>query len=249
MPANTIIKLNSHPEGFGLVADQLEDELFNSSLPVQHTHSYYENDELGLYIGLWDTTDMTEAPAPYSCDEFLWLLQGQATIKNNTTGEVETAKAGEAFVIPKGYDCQWQQKGYLRKFYVISEHPDEAIPNPPSQEGIVIPHEDDLMIAFSRHQPFHCENNSSAHQSICYLDRTEKFIAGTWESDAFSSTTAPFPYHQFAVIKEGAITLTDDQGESHHFQSGDAFFIPEGVKCSAKVTAKVLLFFAVVKSQ
>jgi len=59
MSKKKIIKLSQNPEGFGEITDELEVEMFESSLPKQHTHSYFEDEVLGLYIGVWDTTDMT----------------------------------------------------------------------------------------------------------------------------------------------------------------------------------------------
>ena len=82
----SIIRLNPDPEGFGETPDKLEAEDFSSEVPVQHTHSNYEDDEIGLYVGLWDTETMVEAGGPYACDEFMWLLEGECQIKNNRTG-------------------------------------------------------------------------------------------------------------------------------------------------------------------
>jgi hypothetical protein len=58
MSEKSIIKLNSSPADFGKALDELEADMFDSSIPAQHTHMFYENEEQGLYIGLWDTLDM-----------------------------------------------------------------------------------------------------------------------------------------------------------------------------------------------
>ena len=218
----SIIRLSPDPEGFGETPDELDATDFSSDVPVQHTHSYYEDDEIGLYVGLWDTEAMVEAGGPYACDEFMWLLKGECQIRNNRTGEIETVKAGTPFVIPKGYDCQWHQPGYLRKFYVISEHPGERIPAVPAHEGIVIP-------------------------KASYKDTTGRFFSGTWASEAFESRQRPFPYNEFAYVYEGSITLTDTKGAAQEFTAGDAFFIPEGVECEAAVASSVRLYITVIK--
>jgi hypothetical protein len=196
---------------------------------VQHSHSVYEDDEIGLFVGLWDTEAMTEAGGPYACDEFMWLIEGECGIRNNRTGEVEVVTAGTPFVIPRGYDCQWQQLGYLRKYYVISEHPGEAIPPAPAHEGVVI-------------------LNADPQQKVSYTDTTGRFYSGTWAAEAFESGQRPFPYNQFAYVQDGSITFTDSEGVAEVFNEGDAFFIPEGVKCSAAVANSVRLFITVIKS-
>lgn len=220
----SIIRLDPDPDGFGETPDELEAEDFISDVPLQHTHSSFENDDIGLYVGLWDTEAMVETGGPYACDEFMWVIEGECRIRNNRTGEIETVSAGTPFVIPKGYDCQWHQPGYLRKFYVISEHPEEEIPAVPAHEGIVIPNQD-----------------------VSYKDTTGRFYAGTWTSAAFASEQRPHPYNEFAYVQDGSITLTGTDGTAQAFNTGDAFFIPEGVVCSATVASSVRLYFTVIK--
>ena len=222
--SNSIIRLHPDPEGFGDTPDELEATSFSSAVPLQHSHSVYEDDDIGLYVGVWDTDAMVEAGGPYACDEFMWLIEGECHIKNNTTGETEVVKAGTPFVIPKGYDCQWQQPGYLRKYYVISEHPGEAIPAAPVHEGIVVPQE-----------------NSS------YQDPTGRFYSGMRTLDAHVSELHAYPHNEFACIKSGSITLTDEHGSSHEFVAGDAYFIPQGVVCSVAVEASASMYIALIQ--
>jgi uncharacterized cupin superfamily protein len=243
----TIIHISSNPEGFGVTPDELDPSMFVSALPVQHSHTYYENTELGLFVGVWDTNDMVEAGGAYECDEFMWLIEGEAEIRNRKTGEMEKAGAGSAFIIPKGYDCQWHQTGYLRKFFVISQHPEEVIPEHPTHEGILIPNAEKVLAPMVTASPFLLAGDgSSDRESVCYQDVTGRFLAGIWGSEKFESVARPFPYNEFAHVQAGSITLTDDKGEEHVFDAGDAFFIPEGVVCSAKATEDIRLLFAIV---
>jgi uncharacterized cupin superfamily protein len=248
MSDKKIIRLSSSPAGFGETADELTQDLFSSAVPVQHSHEYFEDDGLGLYIGVWDTETMVETAGPYACDEFMWIIEGECEIKNSKTGAMERAKAGEAFIIPKGYDCQWHQTGYLRKFFVISEHPEEAIPTQPPITGIIIPKVDAALIEVSVDTPFALTCGSAPQQNVCYTDVTGRFTAGTWASDSFESEQRPFPYNEFAYVQDGSMTLTNADDSVEVFNAGDAFFIPEGTVCNAAVAANVRLFFAIIKS-
>lgn len=248
MTNKRFFSLNASPSGFGETPDDLTQDMFVSDIPLQHSHEYFEDEGQGLYVGVWDTTDMIEVAGPYACDEFMYLLQGEATIRNCETGEMETVKAGQPFVIPKGYNCQWHQSGYLRKFFLISEHPDESIPENPAVEGIVIPRADAPMNSISDPEAFiDAGGLASQRQHLCHEDGTGRFRVGTWESDAFESSVAPFPYHQFAWLIEGTLTLLDQEGKEHDFSPGDALFVPEGVLCGARAAEKVKLFFAIVR--
>ena len=243
----SIIRLSPDPEGFGETPDELKAEEFISEVPLQHTHSVYEDDEIGLYVGLWDTDTMVEAAGPYPCDEFMWLIEGECKIKNNRTGKNETVKAGTPFVIPRGYDCQWHQTGYLRKYFVISEHPGVEIPAAPAHEGIVIPKADAILTEVAEDAPFVITSGARPKHNVCYKDTMRRFFSGTWASEAFESEQRPFPYNEFAYVQDGSITLTGADGAAHVFNTGDAFFIPEGVQCDATVVDSVRLFITVIK--
>ena len=260
MSDKKIIRLSPIPKNFGKVADELEDEMFESALPTQHTHSYYEDDELGLYIGVWDTTDMVENAAPYACDEFMVLLEGQACIKNIKTGELETVNAGEAFVIPKGYDCQWQQTGYLRKFYVISEHPDEIIPVVPTFEGIINISEVHRSTSQSMTSPKNIDVKVTGDSFVMktgkpvkkgqhlYQDHSGHFFSGIWQSKQFETVKQAFPRNEFIYIQSGKLECIDQDNQTHTFNQGDALFIPKGTICHWRVDESVCTFYAVLQS-
>ncbi len=222
-----IIRLSTSPEGFGETPDELTPDMFASELPTQHSHEYYEDEELGLYVGVWDTDDMIEVAAPYACDEFMWPIEGGAEIRNNKTGAIEIARGGEAFIIPKGYNCQWHQRGYLRKFYVISEHPDEPIPDTPAHEGIVVPRADAPMTVVKDTGAFALTAGAMVEENICYTDTMGKFVAGTWTSLAYEGEAQTFPYNGFAYVQAGSIYLKDEAGAEQWFNVGDAFFCPK----------------------
>ncbi|WNC72007.1 cupin domain-containing protein [Thalassotalea psychrophila] len=231
MTDNKIILLSSNPQGFRANEDELEQAMFESELPVQHTFSYYDNDDLGLYVGLWDTTAMIEAAGPYACDEFMVILEGKVDIKNCKTGAVETVTAGESFVIPKGYDCQWHQQDYLRKFYVISEHPSEVIP----EQAVV-----DSIVKF--------EPSTDAENVIHYQDSKNRFIAGTKHYKSIEQDFAAVPNHSFIYLQCGELKLEDQEGACYHFKAGDAFFIPKGVVCKWLATETTVQQYVEVKS-
>jgi uncharacterized cupin superfamily protein len=247
MSQHKIIRLTPDPIGFGDTPDELDAEMFASGSPVQHSHSDYEDDELGLYIGVWDTNDMHEAPGPYACDEFMWVLEGEVEIKNGLTGTKDKVTAGQAFVIPRGYNCQWLQTGYLRKYYVISENPNEEVPEVPTFEGIIKPHVGTAQTPVVDNGFYNLVNAKEIQKNdVSYTNVSGKFYAGTWDSEAFESSPVEFPVNKFAYVLEGILTLTDQDGQ-HDFVKGDAFFIPAGTICSAKSNGYVRTNYSVLE--
>ena len=234
MAEKRIIRLSQNPAGFGEQTDELTQDMFDSALPTQHSHSYYEDEVLGISIGVWDTTDMIEIAAPYACEEFMTLIEGAVEIKNNKTGKVETIMAGESFVIPQNYDCQWHQQGYLKKFYVIYE-PQHA-PEKAACENVVYIDEKDAL-------PW--QTTSDGHRKkVLYQNQQKTFTAGVWQGKAFSTKAITFPYNEFIHITSGSLMCTDKEGVEHTFNVGDALFIPQGTQCAWQVDKMVTLSFA-----
>lgn len=242
-----IVHMSHRPDGFGQIPDTLSQDMFESSLPLQHTHEYFSDGKLGIYVGVWDTTDMVETAGQYPCDEFMVLLEGDAAIRNCKTGEIETAVAGEPFVIPRGYDCQWRQSDYLRKFFLIYENPNGAMPEHPAFEGIIIPRAETNQEGQSASRLFIANNTATTQtQHVSYENNCGDFLVGNWQSESFESAALPSPHYLFALIISGSLRLIDDAGKQHQFESGDALFIPKGVTFSASSPGTVSLFFALV---
>lgn len=242
-----IIQLSRNPAGFGEHLDALDAEMFDSTVPVQHTHLYYEDDELGLYVGVWDTTSMTEAAGAYPCDEFMWLLEGEAEIENSETGEFEIARAGEAFVIPRGYHCRWRQRGYLRKFFVILEPPSAPIPDAPVVAGIIKPAVSSSKIST---EAFPLFGTVAEHWQIDsrtkYLDSTGCFGAGSWTGLPFELESVTTVQATFVYLVQGYVSFDEGDNQQHEFGPGDAFFVPAGTTYSCSGQQKIHLCYATV---
>ncbi len=219
---HSIIRLSSTPEGFADSVDELTVDMFESALPVQHSHDYFEDNDLGLYIGVWDTTDMVEAAAPYGMDEFMVLIEGAAVIRNNKTNTTETVLAGESFIIPKGYDCQWQQEGYLRKFYVIADNESSSASLSPSSDEIV-----------------KFPSSTALGNNVYYKSADKQFISGAFNGDIADSPITTSVQHRFIYLKKGDITLIDHNLTEHHFKAGDAFILLSGAQIGWRTNEQI----------
>jgi len=208
--SSQIIKLSANPNLFGREKDELDPAMFSSTLPIQHSHMIVEDDNMGLYVGVWDTNDMIEAPGPYPCDEFMVVLEGQAQIKNMVSGEVEQVNAGQSFVIAKGYDCQWQQRGYLRKYFMIWQHPQHELPTTPSATSLRI-------------------------DGQAYLDTTGHFSSGSSDQTTYSAQLKPHPSHEFIYVTGGTLIVYNEQQELTLI-AGEAAFITQQTMCRFKAS-------------
>ncbi len=104
---------------------QNDKSALKSALPEQFGHVYYEQEELGLTVGVWTTTSMQEAFGPYPGDEFMSILEGQVSMID-AHGDETLVKAGEVFCIRNAIPISWKQVGFLRKFYMTYADPRKA---------------------------------------------------------------------------------------------------------------------------
>ncbi len=85
--------------------------------PVGLDHAYYDRAGAGVKAGIWRSCGYTEFYGSYPCDEFMLVLEGEVTLESE--GFSATYKAGDAFLIPKGFKGYWRQPGEMLKYYMI----------------------------------------------------------------------------------------------------------------------------------
>lgn len=86
-----------------------------SGQPVGLDHAYYERGD--VKAGIWRSSGYTEFYDSYPCDEFMVVLEGEVTLDNDTF--TATYKAGDCFLLPKGFRGFWRQPGEMLKYYMI----------------------------------------------------------------------------------------------------------------------------------
>jgi len=247
-----VIRLQADgPEGVGLEKMELDGADFQSELPEQHIHVYYEDEDLGLSVGVWTTTTMQEAFGPYPGDEFMWVLEGQVSMVD-AAEKATLVKAGETFCIRNAIPISWKQVGFLRKFFMTYADPRAAAPQITSADGGVRVLDADAlaedMTRMETTEPLVIVGKKPLqHDNILFTNDAGNFFVGMWDSTAFDSEMRPFPWHEMVQLLEGEILITEADGNSHRFAAGDAFFIPMGTICKWQANAYVKKFYAVLE--
>jgi uncharacterized cupin superfamily protein len=237
MSDKRIIKLNKNPAVFADNAEEIDLTKLESTQPVEYNHSYYENEVLGLRIGVCSRIGITETAASYTSDEFMVIIEGATQIKNNQTGEVDNITAGQSVVIPWGDDYQFSEDGYLRKFYVIYKA-QEKVKNSVINNIVYVDENSDT--------PWK-ETSDGHRKKVLYQSNDQCFTSGVWQSKTLTTGLINFPYHEFIYINRGNLICTDEMGVTHHFKKGDALFIPQGTQCAWQVKNKVSIHFTQIK--
>ncbi|MCV6625421.1 MAG: cupin domain-containing protein [Cellvibrionaceae bacterium] len=87
--------------------------------PIEQVHNLYTNNDENFFCGVW-SSDSGKWRVQYQEDEFCYLIDGEA-ILTDAQGNSERLNAGDAFVIPAGFEGSWETLGKATKFYAIYE--------------------------------------------------------------------------------------------------------------------------------
>lgn len=87
--------------------------------PMQRLNNVFSNSKENFFSGVWASTS-GKWNISYTEDEFCFLIAGKA-ILTDSEGHAEEINAGDAFVIPAGYQGSWETIGEAKKFYAMYE--------------------------------------------------------------------------------------------------------------------------------
>lgn len=243
-----IIRLESDgPNGTGLPQMECDSADFQSPLPIQHLYVYYSDPEIGLSVGVWDTTTMREAFGPYPGDEFIWVLEGEFKMIHDT-GESVPVHKNDCAYFRNGIPTSWHQEGYLKKFFITYLDPNAETSKIESAEGGVGALDSEVEMApVNTTDPFEIEGEVPAQKNhAIFTNDAGNFHVGTWESGPMVSKMLPFPTHEFVRMLEGEVTITEQDGTVQTFRGGDCFFVPKGTVCSWTIKDHVKKHYAIL---
>jgi uncharacterized cupin superfamily protein len=199
------------PDGSGLEPLELDPADFQSPLPAQNYHLYFEDAAMGLSVGIWDTTTMQEAFGPYPTDEFILVIEGSFAMIDGK-GDAVTASAGDSVCFQQGIPTSWKQEGYLRKVYLTLCDPEADLPVTDSVKGGVIvlqrPPAGNETLVF-RNEPGTMEVWHMAPGTLC-------------------QPTATATAHALFQVLAGSVEVSEPSGALQRFGPGQVFFVPQG---------------------
>ncbi|GAB5469770.1 MAG: cupin domain-containing protein [Rhodospirillales bacterium] len=98
--------------------DYIPAETLQSGDPRERGRSYFQDQTGQLDAGVWECEPNRHhiEAAPY--DELVYLLDGVIDVIDEDGG-IETFRAGDSFIMPRGCKCTWNVKEAVRKIYVV----------------------------------------------------------------------------------------------------------------------------------
>jgi uncharacterized cupin superfamily protein len=87
--------------------------------PKQNLWNNYSSQDNKFHVGIWDS-EAGRWTVSYSEHEFCHILEGSSVIIDKDGSELKVSK-GDQFVVPAGFEGEWQVDDYCKKIYVIYE--------------------------------------------------------------------------------------------------------------------------------
>lgn len=194
---------------------------FQSPLPVQHYHLIFEDEDIGLALGIWDTTTMQEAFGPYPTDEYITVLDGHFAMVDAADEPIVTAQAGDSVTFRYGVPTSWKQQGYLRKIYLTLQGPEAETPGPASSEG-------GFRVVGLGRMPLGRPDADGVTRDVIFRNDAGNMTVSLCSFPARVLPPAPCPAHRLVRVLKGRITLTEPLALPEAFGPEAHVFLPQG---------------------
>ncbi len=93
-------------------------------------------------------------------------------------------------------------------------------------------------------EAFTSENHTEINHTF-FATEDESVLSGVWECAPCKEEIDSYPVHEMMTVISGSVTLTNADGQSETFTSGDVFFIPKGTKCTWHITETLRKFYMI----
>ena len=188
------------PVGNGLQPMEVDPAGFapGSDVPEQTIHAYFSDESIGLTVGVWTTTGMTEKPGPYPGDEFMYLLEGRLDMVSD--GETVPVETGQSFAVRNGIPVSWTQEApFLRKFFLLLHDEKKAVPEIDSAKGGVVVMDP---VALEEKLAPEAESLGGGEQrdAPAFTNDDGTMFVGMWETTPFETEMGPFSVHELSLI-------------------------------------------------
>lgn len=114
MPVHSLTQLNVEPERYFLP----EEKLLQGN-PQQTLWTQYSDTSGQFFAGVW-ASEVGKWKIRYTEEEYCLILEGESVITDEQ-GVAVTVRAGDSFVIPRGFVGSWEVLVPTRKNFVIYE--------------------------------------------------------------------------------------------------------------------------------
>ena len=209
------------PDRLALEPLDLDPKAFQSPLPQQNYALIFEDEAIGLAVGIWDTTTMQEAFGPYPGDEYITVLDGGFAMVDGSDKPIATARAGDSVTFRNGAPSSWKQEGYLRKVYLTLHDPSGHVPDITSAQGA-------FRVVGPGQRPQGAPGPDGVTREVVFRNDAGNMTVTICAFPDGTQPAAPCPTHRLIRVLAGTVTLTRRTDRPEVFGPGPHVFLPKG---------------------
>jgi len=173
-------------------------------------------------------------------DEFLLVLTGRLTLEVN--GRRFELEAGDSVAISPDTAFEWRCSRHtvlasLRHASAAGDHAAPCVMDPATER---LPSGPPLPELLTTPTP-QCRNHTQ------YASADGAFVCGVWDSTPYARKAMTYGHHELMHLREGAVTLADEDGRVATFDEGDVLLIRRGARCSWTSERPVTKVFAIYR--
>lgn len=222
--------LRIDPDRIALEPLDLDPAAFQSPLPRQNYALIFEDEAIGLAVGIWDTTTMQESFGPYPGDEVITVLDGHFAMVDAQHAPFATAAEGDSVTFRNGAPSSWKQEGYLRKIYLTLHDPRGHVPAIASATGA-------FRVVGPDQRPQGTPAPDGVTRETVFRNDAGTMTVTLCAFAACSLPPAPAPAHRLIRVLAGTVTLAVPGGPDETLGPGDHLFLPRGCVTGWSCTA------------
>jgi uncharacterized cupin superfamily protein len=209
-------------------------------------HRWLNEPQAGLSVGVWEAPANLGRWMHWPVHEFMLIVEGEVVMVEEDRETV--IGAGEAFFIPKGRRCIWNQAGHAKKIFVIFDDTSGA-----KADGArpIVKFDPDVALTSSP-PPSAALLTSPVPRTRSHLvfeDATGQFSVGVWEASAYERKLTGFAHTELMHVLDGTISLTDANGFEQSFGPGETLLVPANTPNRWKTTGTVKKIFCTFSPQ
>jgi len=99
---------------------------------------------------------------------------------------------------------------------------------------------------FTDPEAFTTDDKTEINHTFFQTD-DEKILTGVWECAPCKEEIESYPVHEMMTVLSGSVTITNAEGQSDTFTSGDTFFVAKGAKVIWEITETLKKFYMIAE--
>ena len=100
--------------------------------------------------------------------------------------------------------------------------------------------------SFTDPEAFTTDDKTEINHTFFQTD-DEKILSGVWECAPCKEEIESYPAHEMMTVLSGSVSLTNSEGGTETFTSGDTFFVAKGTKCTWHITETLKKFYMIAE--